>query len=63
LLITISDQAELPLSTVERALYKVAFRGPDLTWLEYGQELQRRINQPPPHSTSNDGDLDEEEDK
>lgn len=60
LLLTISEQAELPLLTVERALYKLAFRGAGMTWLEYGHELQRRINQPPTHlPPDDDGELNE----
>lgn len=44
LLITVAEQAGLPLLTVERALYKLAFRGTGMKWLEYGQELHRRFS-------------------
>ncbi len=63
----LSDMAEgyeMPLSTVERALYKLTttVQGKGKTWKQYGEELQQNLDRLRPSEPGHDGPSDDEED-
>ena len=65
LLRDIAGQHELPLSTVERALYKLSttVHGKGKTWEQYGAALHHNLGRSPSGTPGDDGSSDDEEDR
>jgi hypothetical protein len=64
LLSGIAKDTQLPLVTVERALYRltVPVTGKGKNWQDYGGELKKGLDMPSTQTTDDDGTPDDEDD-